>query len=156
MSLHYLLDGYNIIKQVPALANKDLRSGRLALCHFIESQKPQGSQRNKITVVFDGKSDVGPFPKPHSIAVIFSQDKSADDEIKAIVEKTPHRATLVVVSDDRNLKLDCRALGARIISVQEFLSKPKTIIKHNEERKDIPFDVEYKINKELGRLWLKE
>jgi len=125
MSLRYLLDGYNIVKQVPSLKNKTLKAGRDSLASFIEGRRPQGSLRNKITVVFDGKLDVGPFPGHPSIEIIFSRNESADEAIKDIVKKTKNRACLIVVTDDRDLKLDVRALGCRIMSVAEFLSKPK-------------------------------
>lgn len=155
MSLHYILDGYNIVKQVPSLKNKNLRAARDNLYSFIEANQPQGSFRNKITVVFDGKTDIGPFPGHPFIEIIFSKDRSADEEIKDIVGRAKNRACVVVVTDDRHLKLDARALGSGIMSVNEFLSKPKVRIKKKEEGKDIPFDVEYKINAELRNLWLK-
>ncbi|MDP3143694.1 MAG: NYN domain-containing protein [Candidatus Omnitrophota bacterium] len=155
MSLHYLLDGYNIVKQVPSLKNRNLKASRDNLSSFIEANQPQGSSRNKITVVFDGKVDIGPFPGHSYIEIIFSKGRSADEEIKHIVGSIKNRACVVVVTDDRNLKLDVRAMGTGIMSVNEFLSKPKTRIKKTEEGKDIPFDVEYKINSELRNLWLK-
>ena len=57
MSLHYLLDGYNILKQIPALNDLPLEDGRRGLLRWIETQRPQGSVNNTLTVVFDGNPD---------------------------------------------------------------------------------------------------
>ena len=56
MSLHYILDGYNILKQIPAFNDLSLEDGRRGLMRWIETQRPQGSVNNTVTVVFDGES----------------------------------------------------------------------------------------------------
>jgi len=155
MSLHYLLDGYNIVKKIPHLSDKNLEAARAGFYSLIETRRPQGSPRNKITIVFDGKSGVGPHLEHSSLEVIFTRDKSADDEIKEIIRKVKNRARLVLVSDDRHLRLDVRAMGARIISVDEFLNQGRRKLPNREEGKEIPFDVEYKVNLELRKLWLR-
>ena len=59
MSVHYLLDGYNIIKQTPGLNQGSLEAQRNALLAWIEIGQPQGSLQNTVTVVFDGKDSRG-------------------------------------------------------------------------------------------------
>ena len=59
MSLHYLLDGYNVIHQMPDLNRPALEDQRRALVHFLETRRPQGSSRNRVTIVFDGNANVG-------------------------------------------------------------------------------------------------
>ncbi len=82
MSLQYLLDGYNIIKQTPNLNRGTLENQRLALIGWISTSSPQGSAKNSVTVVFDGKEEFfGSHPSVH-VKVIFSQGQSADDLIK--------------------------------------------------------------------------
>ena len=56
MALQYLIDGYNVLKQMPELTGKSLRSGRDGLIRFIRTKKPQG--KNEVIIVFDGKSDI--------------------------------------------------------------------------------------------------
>ena len=48
MSLHYLLDGYNIVKQVIYLMKPKLKDSREALFRFIEVQQPQGSKKIRL------------------------------------------------------------------------------------------------------------
>ena len=54
MSLHYVIDGYNLIKHQAFFFADRFKDGRLALIQFLRSEKPCGSPKNKITVVFDG------------------------------------------------------------------------------------------------------
>jgi predicted RNA-binding protein with PIN domain len=157
MSLHYLLDGYNIVKRIPALSRKELKAARHGLYRIIEARRPRAGSRNKITIIFDGKSEFS-FPAESSaVGVVFSRDKSADEEIKTMVGACKNPACLVVVSDDRLLSLECRALGARIMSVNDFLKSDRGKARAiKEDNKDISFKAEYKINAELRKKWLKE
>ena len=58
MSLHYFLDGYNVVHQMAGAARLNLEEQRYQLVRLIERKAPQGSERNKVTVVFDGCLDV--------------------------------------------------------------------------------------------------
>ncbi len=173
MSLHYLLDGYNILKQVPAFNDLSLEDGRKGLIGWIESARPQGSVNNTVTIVFDsprlesGGGSFGAFPQG-STRVIFSQG-CADDKIKLMAEEDDNRRNCVVVSDDKDIVLYVRALGSRVMSVAKFteslrtkrsLSKlrPKKAHKAGSKAdgKYISLSRQEKINKELSRIWLKE
>ncbi|MFH1655847.1 MAG: NYN domain-containing protein [Candidatus Omnitrophota bacterium] len=157
MSLHYVLDGYNIIKQLPSQSKKKLKFSRNALIQFIEENRPQGSNKNKVTVVFDGKEDILPYKIATSSEVIFTKNESADDRIKKIVEKAKNPKQLVVVTDDRELRFSVRLNGAKLMSVVEFISaKNKGRQKEpKEDREVIPVDVERAITEELKNIWLK-
>ena len=155
MSLHYILDGYNILKQIPAFNDLTLEDGRRGLIRWIENARPQGSVNNTVTVVFDGNPDFfGASPQGHT-RVIFS-DGSADDKIKLMVEEDADRGRCVVVSDDKDIVLYARALGARVMSVPSF-TKSKTARKAGAtDGKYISLSRQEKINKELSGIWLKE
>jgi predicted RNA-binding protein with PIN domain len=158
MSLHYILDGYNVIKRIPELARLDLRSGRAALYHLIQSRSLQGSLRNKLTIVFDGKEGIGSGNEGSGAKVIFSKGRSADEEIKEIIALAPRPATIVLVSDDRQLQLDCRALGAKRMTVGEFMGRAggKARARPPAESTSLSPSEEYKINAELRKIWLKK
>ena len=166
MSRHYLLDGYNIIKQTPGLADLPLEEGRRALLTWINSARPQGSAGNAVTVVFDGDPNVFGGMPGGSAQVIFTDTGSADDKIKDIVESSTDPKKFVVVSNDKGITLYVRALGAHTVSVQEFtgtavkVSKSKTGVKNSGTNKalgkNISLTSEAKINKEFFKIWLKE
>jgi len=167
MSLHFLLDGYNILKQIPAFRDLPLEEGRRVFLRWIEDSQPQGSVNNQVTVVFDGHPDhygsfamtaAGQAIPQGEIRVIFSEGCSADDQIKLMVEEDSHKKNCVVVSNDKDIYLYARALGAKVMSVKAFTavgagSKPARIIS---DGKYISLTRQEKINKELSGIWLKE
>jgi predicted RNA-binding protein with PIN domain len=162
MSLHFLLDGYNIIKQTPNLNHGTLESQRLGLLSWINRDKPQGSINNSVTIIFDGKEEFFGSHASGAIKVVFSKGQSADDLIKKIVEQYPLKKSLVIISDDKDIKLYVRALGAGILSVKEFT---KGLLKRSKQAstktsqeisgKYISLTQQDKINKEMERIWIK-
>ena len=169
MSLHFLLDGYNIIKQIPELAPKKLEEGRLSLVRLIETHQPQGSLHNNVTIVFDGQPGIWGKVSSSRVKVIFTETESADDKIKSLVEDSSFKKNIVVVTDDKDIKFAVRRMGATVIGVQEFWSRiqsksasPKLFPKQTnrrdrkdkEEEKIISKTLEYKITSEFEKLWL--
>ena len=160
MALHYLLDGYNIIKQVPSLVGRPWEDGRASLVKIIETEHPQGS--NRVTIIFDGWPGRIDTPNTVSVEVIFSCDASADDRIKKIIAEAANKKSFVVVTDDRDIQYYVRSLGAKVVKVSEFLSQRKS---HQDKRysgqqsddkqtKVIPLTLQEKITSELEKIWL--
>src|SRR5437763_1103195 len=119
MSLHYLLDGYNVLNQVPLWAGMAGGEGRQAMLSWIAASRPQGSPRNALTVVFDGSDEYFGSAQASGVRVVFSKGESADELIKRTVELAPKKDHYVVVSDDKGIKLYVRALGAAVLSVRQ-------------------------------------
>lgn len=164
MSVHYILDGYNIISSVSSLAGSKLETSRDNLLKFLQTTRPQGSENNAVTVVFDGQPDMGGLaPTIEGIRVTFSSHDSADDEIKRLVDDADNRKNMVVVTDDREIQYYVRALGAKVLSVHEFFEKarPSAVSKQTKtdkpiaSGKNISKTVEHKINVEFEEFWLK-
>ena len=160
MALHFVLDGYNLIKQTPALAERCLEEGRTALLALIEKEGLRGSPRNAVTVVFDGQQGLGGCPSGENPHVIFTSWESADDKIKRLVDEAPNRKNIVVVTEDREIKYYVRAAGAQVLGVREFLNRMKTQGKHNApppaDKKYIPSTVEDNITSEMEKIWLDQ
>lgn len=124
MSLHYILDGYNIIKRTEFFAKMKLEDARGELVRFIINKRPHGSQRNKVTVVFDGKA--GFYMQSHesrSVAVIFATKTNADQEIKNIVGRCRTPGHLIIVTDDREVQSYVKSCRAQVMSCAEFVSR---------------------------------
>ena len=165
MALHYILDGYNIIKCVDFLADASLEEGRRALLRIIHQQRPQGSVKNSVTIVFHGKDDVWGHPQSDGSArVIFTSGESADDYIKHAVESSADQVNMVVVSNDKEIVCYVRKLGAQVMGVEKFLtfsgasggnSGGKTHSR-GKSKKMIGSAVELKINKEFEKIWLEK
>jgi len=155
---------------MPALKLDKLEDQRRHLVYFIEQRSPQGSSKNSVTIVFDGDRDIFGGMKSATATIIFSQGESADDKIRRIVAEAKNTKNIVVVTDDRDIQYAVGALGAKAISVSEFLSKGKSAGKSKpiaekntiqskkvsfESEKYISKTDELKITSELGKIWLK-
>jgi predicted RNA-binding protein with PIN domain len=155
-----LIDGYNLIKRNPAFASKKLEDGRQALISFIEHNRPQGSQRNLVTIVFDGKPGMYGLPYAQEVSVVFTEYESADDLIKYRVEEAKNKKEIIVVTDDKQLMLYVRGLGSGVMSVGEFykrtVSAKQPVQKGRQQQKPkvITSSFEHSVNQEFEKIWL--
>ena len=158
MSLHFIIDGYNLIKQTPVLNKINLKDSREALVRFLKVYRPQGN--NPVTIVFDGKegSFYSPQPADACARVIFSQNQSADDKIKWLVENSNNPKNIVVVTNDREIRDFSRQFQAQIKTVEEFLRRfnPAAKKEVSAEKDRLSPLVEAEITQEMKRLWLKK
>lgn len=124
--MNYILDGYNVIHKSSAFSGllaKSLEEARRGLIGFCKTLLQSRGDVAKITVVFDGKSDV--FSGDESAAgieIIYTQTgEDADDHIVEYLRKTqPRFAT--IVSDDNYVCNSARAFKVKSISVAEFVN----------------------------------
>ncbi len=126
MSIHIIIDGYNLIRQSGYLNNLDLQDiqfGRQALIDMLAAYKKIKAHR--ITVVFDG-TRAPRFSQQRDrqkgINIIFSQNgQSADAVIKKMARRQKQQA--LVVSSDRDIVRAAASSGAATISTPEFEEK---------------------------------
>jgi predicted RNA-binding protein with PIN domain len=150
--LRFIIDGYNLVYKISKI--KDSSTPCSDLIFFIYKKKLTGSSNNEVWVIFDGGQP------PYQInnfqyKIRFSSQESADDLIIKKIERINNRKQTVVVTDDRQLAYRARFLGARSISVDEFVSKTKKR-KKKEETKDIEYSLQREITEELKKIWLDE
>ena len=162
MSLHYIIDGYNVIKQTPSLTKKSLKDSRLSLVKLIKEKRPQGSKNNEVTIVFDGKADLPYWPKEKEIDIniVFTKNNTADDWIKNAVERTDGPRRIVVVSDDKQIRFYVRSLGAKVLGVKEFIkaaerSKGAKNAEPSDSKIELSSVEAERITEELRKIWLK-
>ncbi len=157
MSVHFILDGYNILKQVAHLTGVKLRNDRLGLLWFLLEKRPQGSPRNRVTVVFDGFDDPENPTRAKPLEVVFSGSRKADDIIVSMVQRSPRPRSIVVVTDDREIRLRVKDTGASVTSVKAFVSRavaerPRTK-RRPEEKPDPGSSSGRAITDELEKEW---
>ena len=127
MALHYILDGYNITHKLTSLQVGSIQQSRDRLLRYIHTKHPQGSLKNKVTIVFDGSNEVLDYPQDtHPIDVVFTHNISADDHIIQIVKNSTNPKIIVVVSDDKEVQNRALLLDAKVIGVKEFLKPYKS------------------------------
>ena len=126
MSVHIIIDGYNLIRRSARLSlldRQDIEQGREALVDMLAAYKKFKAHR--ITVVFDGARAVPFSPQRNrhkGISIQFSRGKeSADDVIIKMARKEGPKA--LVVSSDRQIVHAASAAGAATISSAEFEDK---------------------------------
>lgn len=149
MAKLYLVDGYNVIFSSD-LVHLPMERAREALVEIARTYAP-----DRVLVVFDGKREVIP-PEPLKGA-IFTKGESADEYIKAFVERRRDRSNLVVVTRDKSLAGYVRHLGARIMDPKAFLAGPSRPSKPASppEKPPLSPDQEKQLIEELLRAWRK-
>ncbi len=126
MSLHIIIDGYNLIYQsdrLSAFVHRDFQRGREALIRTLSDYKR--IKPHKISVVFDGANAPG-FAKHKDynkgIEIKFSQrGETADTVIKRMAAREKERA--LIVSSDREIINFAASQGAATISSSLFEEK---------------------------------
>ena len=108
----YLVDGNNVMGQRPGW-HRDKAKARRDLLHQLASFARISKAR--ITVVFDGSPDkeVPEASAFRGVKVFYAERGSdADTRIERLVEATPDRRGLTVVTSDRSLAFRVRSQGA--------------------------------------------
>ncbi len=126
MSVHIIIDGYNLIRQsdkFSPLDRKEMQMGRESLVNTLAAYKKL--RHHKITVVFDG-SDAPLFlerrDRVQGIDIKFSRGgEQADTVIKRMVTREKEKA--LVVSSDRDVVNFSESQGAATISSPDFEKK---------------------------------
>ena len=123
MSLHIIIDGYNLIRQSGQLSLLDLQDiqlGREALVDLLAAYKKFKAHR--ITVVFDGTGS--PLfsrqrDRQKGITIVYSRNgESADEVIKKMARQEGPKA--LVVSSDQDIVRSAASWGSATISAREF------------------------------------
>ena len=128
MSIHIIIDGYNLIRQSATLSRldqQDIMLGRDALVGMLAAYRK--IKPHRITVVFDGHHSPAFSPtqdRRKGIAIRFSRKgESADDVIKRMAQKEREKA--LVVSSDVEVVDTVAACGAATINSALFEDKIK-------------------------------
>ena len=116
-----VIDGYNVSKL--AWPSRSLEQQRDALIDRVEALARRHSL--DVVVVFDGASVVGSHRRGSRVLarVVYSPEGiSADDVIRTEVDRVPADRAVVVVTNDREIARDVRAVGANVIPSNAFIA----------------------------------
>jgi len=126
MSVHIIIDGYNMIRRSPRLSDidrQDLQLGREALVDTVAEYKR--IKKHNITIVFDG-TRARQFDRHQDnikgIKIKFSNPgETADTEIKRIAAQEREKA--LVVTSDRDIVRFVSSRGAATMNSNDFEEK---------------------------------
>jgi uncharacterized protein len=124
MSLHLIIDGYNLIRQSPwfsLMDARDLEEGREALLQALSDYR-QRRPKHKVTVIFDGWQG-GALQESRDlcrgVGVIYSRrGERADEVIKRFLTREGRK--VVMVSSDRELQVFAEKAGATWVAAGQF------------------------------------
>jgi predicted RNA-binding protein with PIN domain len=142
MRRKYLVDGYNLLHQLPELRRQleyNLEAAREGL--LIRLSAFSLSKSVEVSVVFDGIGDSIPSPgRWRGLAVHFSRPPlKADPVIKKMISERKKNEELVVITSDREIDMYARLCGVKVESSQTFaaamLRNPSTEL---EKKNDHP------------------
>ncbi|UCB57660.1 MAG: NYN domain-containing protein [Candidatus Omnitrophota bacterium] len=153
--MKYIIDGYNMIHKMSQLRGKALRTQREGLIAFLERAQEKEERLKDLTVVFDGRRDILPYPAHSNVKVIFARGTDADAKIGQMIESSSFARDIAVVSDDRRVRSYAGRHKAKKISVKEFLKKLSSSCAKKDAFK-LGGAEAVKINQELERLWLNK
>jgi predicted RNA-binding protein with PIN domain len=123
MRRRYLIDGYNLLHQLPELRRQmeyDLQNAREGL--LIRLSAFSLSKSVDVSVVFDGIDESLPSTgRWRSLFVYFSKPpQKADPLIKKMISERKKGEELVVVTSDREIDMYARLCGVKVESSQTF------------------------------------
>ena len=136
--MHWLVDGYNVIRRAPELAAREqesLQAGREALCRLLSTVARHSGDR--FTVVFDGAQGGGSGAGGLGVRVIFSRRRERADDVLARMATSGG----AVVSNDREVRQAAVRGGAIAIPADEFLARLRTTSRPRVPDKDEEADV---------------
>ena len=119
--MRWLVDGYNVIRRDPELAQHDARNleeGRSALLRLVAAAARASG--DPFTVVFDGARRGGGAAAGGQVQVMFSRPpETADDVLRRLAAEL--RSGAVLVSSDRAVRDGAERAGAAVVTAEQFL-----------------------------------
>jgi uncharacterized protein len=121
--MQYIVDGYNLLFRI-AKDRRSLKKNRQEIISMLNDWV--ASLKLNISIVFDGAEQTSDQPsRGHwdALEIVYTPKKISADEY--IIEEIHHCSNpkqKVVVTSDRELANHCKALGAQIQTISEFLS----------------------------------
>jgi predicted RNA-binding protein with PIN domain len=121
-----IVDGYNVIRRTQWLSALESTSLELARDSLIRGTiaAPRFAQ-DDVRIIFDGRSRPGANVSTGStrVQVAFTTaQETADDAIKRAASSSTSPGSLVVVTDDQDIRLYCIARGCAVATVESFAS----------------------------------
>ena len=173
--MHWLIDGYNLIRQVDFLQaeeHKGLAAGREALLKFLaEFSRRWVKGKSKITVVFDGpkvapvpahfRTQIGDWyssfsPTPAGIKIVFSRGTTADQVIEELITKGGNPADITVVSADGEVKRFAKRHRCATLDPAGFIEKVFSPDKAQKNKYSLSPGGQRQIESELRKIWVEK
>jgi len=132
--MHWVIDGYNVIRRDPELRSREaqsLEAGRRALLHVVV-RLARTIPQDDFTIVFDGARMADVMPPPGRVGIRFSRPpETADDLVIRLARRWTVGA--VVVTSDRAVQQAAERARAAVVGAEAFLTRATHVADRNDE-----------------------
>ncbi len=115
--LHYIIDGNNLIGKMSSVKSKDKNAEREKLAFMLE--RYFSKRKAKVTLHFDGHKNL-PI-KISGIKIVYSENRTADEQVKDEIERSSNRKNIMLISSDNNLKEFARVCSCDVKNSEDFV-----------------------------------
>ena len=121
-----VVDGYNVINEIRDLleiADENLKGARDAVTKLANEYKQRDGGISEVYVVFDGQNQYRDLDIPRRKEHIFSDTGEGDRKIIETIRNASVKGTVVVVSDDNQIRNNARAYSATLMRPIDLVEK---------------------------------
>ena len=136
MKDHYLIDGNNLIGKIPAIAKihkQNPQSSRELLHQKLSSYF--ASKNVGVTIYFDGFENIK--LGSSKIRIDYSNNRQADDNIRAFISHHKSPTHLILISSDRPLAQFAKKCTCKVIASEDFAKQMNYDNSGDDEEKKI-------------------
>ncbi|NTV45784.1 MAG: hypothetical protein HGB11_04525 [Chlorobiales bacterium] len=151
-----LVDGYNLAHKMGVkVSASNLVLVREQVERVLLSYA--ASRKIRITVVYDGKGSLGSYGSMGALEMEFTPEgQTADARIKALIDESPSKARLMVVSSDLSIRQYARISGVKNITSEAFLKEVSEMVHMNPSQQKQPKAKNFRRQEKPGTLSQKE
>ncbi|MFA5779553.1 MAG: NYN domain-containing protein [Elusimicrobiota bacterium] len=121
-----VVDGYNVINKIGDLseiADRNLKDARDAVTKLSNEYKKRDGGISEVYVVFDGQNQYRDLDIPRRKEHIFSDTGEGDRKIIETIRRASVKGTVIVVSDDNQIRNNARAYSATLMRPIDLIEK---------------------------------
>ena len=116
---HYIIDGNNLIGKIPSinkLQKRNKQTSREKLAFLLE--RYFSNKKASVSLHFDGH--VNEAIKITGIRIKYSENQSADNQIKKEIEKSKNPKNIILISSDNNIAEFARVCSCNVKKSEDF------------------------------------
>jgi len=116
---HYIIDGNNLIGKIPSinkLQKRNKQTSREKLAFLLE--RYFSNKKASVSLHFDGH--VNEAIKITGIRIKYSENQSADNQIKKEIEKSKNPKNIILISSDNNIAEFARVCSCHVKKSEDF------------------------------------
>lgn len=129
---HYIIDGNNLLhkmKELKSLQKENPQSSREILAHKLD--RFFTNKKVKVTLHFDGFAQDA--IRTSKLKILYSESKTADDEIRFQIDRTKNPKNLIIVSSDHKVLEYAKVNSSNVLKAEELIIEMKKQNVKNEE-----------------------